>query len=142
MIFIVFFYTGSRDADKSSRPLGLRGQIERFDLAGTCIFVAATVCLLLALSWAGTTYAWDNARVVALLAIAGVLFCSFYGIERWKKDDAIFPLRLLRKRSIGAAILFGICLGGVFFVCIPTADFTYSANQDITTFLGKCLLHT
>ncbi|CEO58664.1 hypothetical protein PMG11_03371 [Penicillium brasilianum] len=116
MTFIIIFYTGSRGTDKSSRPIGLRGQIERFDLAGTCIFVAATVCLLLALSWGGTTYAWDNARIVVLLTAAGVLFCSFYGIERWKKDNAIIPLRLLHRRSIGAAILFGICLGGVFFI--------------------------
>ncbi|KAJ5167730.1 uncharacterized protein N7482_003324 [Penicillium canariense] len=116
MVFTIFFYDGSRGTDKSPRPVGLRGLIERFDLAGTCAFVAATVCLLLALSWGGTTYAWDNARIVALLTLAGVLFCSFYGIERWKKDNAIIPLRLLRRRSIGAAILFGICLGGVFFV--------------------------
>ncbi|OQD64048.1 hypothetical protein PENPOL_c008G04860 [Penicillium polonicum] len=116
MIFIIFFYTGSRGTDESSRPIGLRGQIERFDLAGTCIFVVATVCLLLALSWGGTTYTWDNARIIVLLTAAGVLFCSFYGIERWKKDNAIIPLRLLHRRSIGAAILFGICLGGVFFV--------------------------
>ncbi|KAJ5427298.1 hypothetical protein N7465_002368 [Penicillium sp. CMV-2018d] len=114
MIFIIFFYTGSRG--ESSRPIGLRCQIERFDLAGTCIFVVATVCLLLALSWGGTTYTWDNARIIVLLTAAGVLFCSFYGIERWKKDNAIIPLRLLHRRSIGAAILFGICLGGVFFV--------------------------
>lgn len=135
MIFIVFFYRGSHHTDDSSTPIGLRGQIEHFDLAGTCIFVAATACLLLALSWGGTTYAWDNARIVALLAIAGALFCSFYGVERWKKDDAILPLRLLRRRSIIAAILFGICLGGVFFVCIPTTDFALdAANQEISFF--------
>ncbi|OOQ90853.1 major facilitator superfamily transporter [Penicillium brasilianum] len=133
MIFIIIFYTGSRGTDKSSRPIGLRGQIERFDLAGTCVFVAATVCLLLALSWGGTTYAWNNARIVVLLTAAGVLFCSFYGIERWKKENAIIPLRLLRRRSIGAAILFGICLGGVFFVWIPNTDFALDpANQDMT----------
>ncbi|KAJ5529409.1 hypothetical protein N7527_002802 [Penicillium freii] len=116
MIFIIFFYTGSRGTDESSRPIGLRGQVERFDLAGTCIFVVATVCLLLALSWGGTTYTWDNARIIVLLTAAGVLFCSFYGIERWKGDSGIIPLRLLHRRSISAAILFGVCLGGVFFV--------------------------
>jgi hypothetical protein len=143
MIFTIFFYDGSRGTDKSPRPVGLRGLIERFDLAGTCAFVAATVCLLLALSWGGTTYAWDSARIIALLTLAGVLFCSFYGIERWKKDNAIIPLRLLRRQSIGAAILFGICLGGVFFVCISNANFALDpANQEITIVLGQCLLHT
>lgn len=117
MLFIVFFYSGNSGVEKSPRPIGLRGHIESFDLAGTCIFVAATVCLLLALSWGGTTYAWDSACIITLLTITGVLFCSFYGVERWNKDNAIVPLRLLHRRSIVAAILFGICLGGVFFVC-------------------------
>ncbi|KAF7864109.1 uncharacterized protein EAF02_010077 [Botrytis sinoallii] len=77
--------------------------------------MSATISLLLALSWGGTTFAWVSARIVALLTLAGVLFCSFFGIEYWMKDSAIIPLRLLRPRSIIAAIWFGLCLGGVFF---------------------------
>ncbi|CRL29292.1 Siderophore transporter, RhtX/FptX family [Penicillium camemberti] len=116
MIFITFFYDGSRGGQRTFESAGFQSEIARFDLAGTFIFISATICLLLALSWGGTTYAWDNACIIALLTVAGGLCCTFIGVEYWMKDSAIIPLRLLRKPSIGAAILFGLCLGGVFFV--------------------------
>lgn len=116
MVFIAFFYDGSRGDKRAAESTGFRSQIARFDLAGTFTFVSATICLLLTLSWGGTTYAWDNGRITAPLTVAGVLFCSFIGVEYWRKDSAIIPLRLLRRRSIIAAIWFGLCLGGVFFV--------------------------
>ncbi|KAI9643370.1 hypothetical protein NHQ30_007989 [Ciborinia camelliae] len=116
MIFIAFFYDGSRGGKRAFESTGFRSQIARFDLAGTFTFISATICLLIAISWGGTTYAWNNARIIVLLTLAGVLFCSFVGVEYWRKDSAIIPLRLLRRRSIVAAIWFGLCLGGVFFV--------------------------
>ncbi|CAG8908835.1 unnamed protein product [Penicillium egyptiacum] len=131
MIFIAFFYDGSRGGKRTFDSTGFRSHIARFDLAGTLIFVSATICFLLALSWGGITYAWDNACIIALLTVAGVLFCSFIGVEYWMEDSAIIPLRLLRTRSIGAAILFGLCLGSVFFVRCSNADFMlHLADQD------------
>ncbi|KAJ5810633.1 Major facilitator superfamily domain general substrate transporter [Penicillium pulvis] len=115
MIFVFFFYHAN-STDRILESTGSRSQIARFDLVGTFTFMSATICLLLALSWGGTTYAWDNVRIIVLLTLAGLLFCSFVGIEYWMKDSAIIPLRLLRSRSICAAIWFGICLGGVFFI--------------------------
>ena len=116
MLFIVFFYDGKRAGERDAESIGFRRQIARFDLPGIITFVSATIALLLALSWGGTTYPWSDKRIIALLVLAGVLFCSFIGVERWRKDSAIIPLRLLRRRSMTAAIVFGICLGGVFFV--------------------------
>ncbi|TGO46727.1 hypothetical protein BCON_0310g00050 [Botryotinia convoluta] len=116
MIFIALFYDGSRGRKNTSNSTGFSSQVARFDLAGTFTFMSATISLLLELSWGGTTYAWGSARIVALLTLTGVLFCSFFGIEYWMKDSAIIPLCLLYRRSIIAAIWFGLCLGGVFFV--------------------------
>lgn len=131
MIFIAFFYDGSRGSKRTFESTEFRRKIARFDLAGTFIFISATICLLLALSWGGTTYAWDNTCIIALLTVAGALFCSFIGVEYWMKDSAIIPLRLLRKPGIGAAILFGLCLGGVFFVRDSNTEFKFHlADQD------------
>ncbi|THV45738.1 hypothetical protein BGAL_0455g00040 [Botrytis galanthina] len=113
MIFITFFYDGSRGRKNTPNSTGFSSQVARVDLAGTFTFMSATVSLLLALSWGGITYAWGSTRIVALLTLAGFLFCSFFGIEYWMKDSAIIPLRLLRQRSIIAAIWFGLCLGEV-----------------------------
>ncbi|KAF7904464.1 hypothetical protein EAF00_001798 [Botryotinia globosa] len=120
MIFIPLFYDGSRGRKNTPNSTRFSSQVARFNLAGTFTFMSATISLLLAPSWGGTTYAWGSARIVALLTLAGFIFCSFYGIEYWMKDSAIIPLRLLRRRSIIAAIRSGLCLGGVFFVCSST----------------------
>jgi hypothetical protein len=130
MIFIAFFFDSTRGGKKAFESTSFCSQIARFDLGGTITFVAATICLLLAFSWGGTKYAWGNPRVISLLTIAGVLFCSFVRIEYWRKDSAIIPLRLLRRQSIIAAIWFGICLGGVFFVRDSSSEVSTSSLAD------------
>ncbi|KAB8257907.1 MFS general substrate transporter [Aspergillus pseudonomiae] len=101
IISIALFYDRRRGGERVLESARICNQIARFDLAGTFTLVSATICLLLALSWGGTTYAWDNPRIIALLTVA---------------DRAIVPLRLLRRRSVSAAIWYSLCLGGVFFV--------------------------
>ncbi|RAH46759.1 MDR family MFS transporter [Aspergillus brunneoviolaceus CBS 621.78] len=114
MLFVTFFYQSNPSVTRAST--GLYSQIARFDVGGTITLILATICLLLALSWGGTKYAWDDTYIIVLLTVSGILFCVFAGIERWMQDSAVIPLRLLHRRSMGAAILFSLCLGGVFFV--------------------------
>ncbi|KAF7907307.1 uncharacterized protein EAF01_004894 [Botrytis porri] len=61
--------------NNTSNSTGFRNQVARFDLAGSFTFMSATISLLLALSWGGTTYAWRSSGIAALLTLAGVLFC-------------------------------------------------------------------
>lgn len=124
MLFVTFFYRSNPSVTRAST--GLYSQIARFDVGGTITLILATICLLLALSWGGTKYAWDDTYIIVLLTVSGILFCVFAGIERWMQDSAVIPLRLLHRRSMGAAILFSLCLGGVFFVGARYATLTSS----------------
>jgi EmrB/QacA subfamily drug resistance transporter len=50
----------------------------RIDYAGAAMLVVTASALLLAFSWAGTTYAWTSPQILGLLAVtllAGVVFC-------------------------------------------------------------------
>ncbi|PYH86105.1 MFS general substrate transporter [Aspergillus uvarum CBS 121591] len=114
MLFVAFFYKSN--SSTTPAPTEMYSRLARFDVGGTITMMLATVCLLLAVSWGGTKYAWDDTHTIVLLTVSGILFCVFAGIERWMQDNALIPLRLLRRRSMGAAILFSVCLGGVFFV--------------------------
>ncbi|KAF7927493.1 uncharacterized protein EAE98_005875 [Botrytis deweyae] len=115
-----FLYEGSRGRKNISNSTGFSSQVARFDLAGTFTFMSATISLPLALSWCGTTYTWGITRIVALLTLAGVLFCSFFGIEYRMKDSAIIPSRLLRRRSIIAAIWFASVFEGALVSISPS----------------------
>ena len=65
-----------------------------FDPIGNTFFIAAEICLLLALEWGGTTYAWSNGRVVALFVLFGVLSLAFIGVETWQGESATSMLRI------------------------------------------------
>lgn len=80
------------------------------DAGGTVLFIGAICCLLMALTWGGQTYAWNDSKIIGLFIGFGLIsLCFLYWI--WKRGDAaLIPLRVLRKRSIymGAITLFGI----------------------------------
>ncbi|KAH8690387.1 major facilitator superfamily domain-containing protein [Phaeosphaeriaceae sp. PMI808] len=85
-----------------------------FDPLGTITFVPSIVCLLLALQWGGTTYAWSNGRVVALFAVFGILLLAFAAIQiyRSRRDEsrATVPVRFVVERSLTAAAFYGFCI--------------------------------
>lgn len=113
----------------------------QFDPAGTVLFIPAIVCLLLALQWGGSKYAWSDGRVVALFVIFGVLIIAFVGVQIWKGEDATVPPRVFRQGSILAGTSFGICLGGAFFLFIYYLPLWFQAVKG-TTAIGsgiRCL---
>lgn len=60
----------------------------QFDPIGTLLFIPAIVCLLLALQWGGTTYAWDSGRIIALFVVFGVCILVFIFVQWYLGDDA------------------------------------------------------
>src|SRR5215469_7041825 len=48
--------------------------IRRIDFVGAALASAATICLLLGLTWGGQTYPWASPQVIGTLVGAGVLF--------------------------------------------------------------------
>ncbi|CAK7206616.1 hypothetical protein SEUCBS139899_009416 [Sporothrix eucalyptigena] len=80
--------------------------LKRFDLVGTVLIIPSIVCLLLALQWAGTTYAWNSWRIILLLVIFGVCLVAWVGIQLHAGDAATLPLRLIKNRSLASAMVY------------------------------------
>ncbi|OAA68336.1 Major facilitator superfamily domain, general substrate transporter [Niveomyces insectorum RCEF 264] len=93
--------------------LAAREKAQRMDPLGTLLFTPAIVCLLLALEWGGTAYAWRSGRVVALLVLFAVLFVAWVVAEARMGELATVPRRLFCQRSIVAGMAFSLCVGGV-----------------------------
>ncbi|KAK4158311.1 MFS general substrate transporter [Chaetomidium leptoderma] len=89
---------------------------QKMDLVGNTILLPCLVCLLLALQWGGTTYAWNSWRCILLLCIFAVLFLVWAYAEARGGDNSTVPRRLLKMRSILAATWFAFCLFGMLFV--------------------------
>ncbi|KAJ5824834.1 Major facilitator superfamily domain general substrate transporter [Penicillium robsamsonii] len=70
-------------------------QLKRVDLVGNSILTAAVISILLALTWAGTTYAWSSWRVILplILGFGGLFLFYLHQISRFCAEPSI-PLRL------------------------------------------------
>lgn len=79
---------------------GARTWIGEIDFVGVLLFMPATVCLVLALQWAGTTYAWQSPHIIALLILTVVLGVAFLYSEYRRDDNSMLPLHLLRQRNV------------------------------------------
>ncbi|CAK7237930.1 hypothetical protein SBRCBS47491_010210 [Sporothrix bragantina] len=99
-------------------PQTLWEKMRPFDPIGSAIFMPAIICLLLALQWGGTTYAWKSGRIIALLVLFGVLISIFIFVQYMQQDDATVPPRIIKKRSVWAAGWYSFATGAAFLASV------------------------
>ncbi|KAG9063552.1 hypothetical protein KI688_004436 [Linnemannia hyalina] len=96
----------------------LKEQLARIDYAGTFFIIIAVICLLLPITWGGTTYAWDSAQVIALFCVAFVLIAVLMYVE-YKAVEPIIPPRLFKNATVtiifAVNFLTGMAFLGVIF---------------------------
>ncbi|KAI7827454.1 drug resistance transporter, EmrB/QacA subfamily, partial [Gamsiella multidivaricata] len=92
----------------------LREQLARIDYLGTLLIIVAVICLLLPITWGGTTYAWNSAVIIVLFCVAAVLIAVLMWVES-RAVEAIIPPRLFLNKTV--AVLFGVnFLTGIAFL--------------------------
>ncbi|MFF3853705.1 DHA2 family efflux MFS transporter permease subunit [Micromonospora sp. NPDC002575] len=84
------------------------------DWLGAALLVAGVSCLLLALSWGGTSYAWGSALIIGLF-VAGAVLGGLFLLQEARVAEPILPLRLFRSRTFALANGAGFVLGLVMF---------------------------
>ena len=104
----------------SLRSSAYRGKaaLRRIDFGGSISAAAATVCLLLGLTWGGVTYPWNSPQVIGMLAAAIVLFVVFFVIERRFAVEPILPLDLFKNRVFAAGALLSLAIGMALFAVV------------------------
>ena len=109
----------------------LKQQFAQLDPLGNLCFLPGVACLLLALQWGGSTYAWHDAKIIALLVLSGILLLSFIGIQMWKQELATVPPRILKQRSIAAGFTFGFCGGAAMLVMVYYLPIWFQAIKGV-----------
>ena len=94
----------------------------RLDVAGAIVMVAATVLLLLALTWGGTRFPWASPQILALLA-GSILLWALFAFRLITAREPFLPLTLLTNPVVGfgtasVACVFGTMIGLSIFVPI------------------------
>lgn len=90
-------------------------RVLKLDLLGTAMLIPAIICLLLALQWGGTEYAWNSSVVIGLFVGSVLMAAVFVGIQIWKGDKGTLPPRLFKSRDMLCAMLFALFFGASFF---------------------------
>lgn len=127
VLFILFFYKPQKSAKNLAK--GWKAKFNQFDFFGTLIFLPMIVCLLLALTWGGSKYPWNNGNIIGLFVAFGVLLIIFIGIQFWKKDNGTVPPRVLSQRSVAAAAWYALFIGGAFFIMVYYLPIWFQAIQ-------------
>ncbi|KAF4637551.1 hypothetical protein G7Y89_g520 [Cudoniella acicularis] len=111
-------------------------KLAQLDPLGTLCFLPSIVCLILALQWGGSQYAWSNARIIVLLVLFAILLTCFIIIQIWKGEQATVPPHVFKQRSIVCGFIFSICLGS------SMALMTYYLPIWFQAILGVDALHS
>lgn len=97
-------------ANISDRDTGYTGwaAVRRIDFLGAALAGAATICLLLGLSWGGNqVYDWSSPQIVSVLIASGVLYTLFFIAERFAAEP-ILPLDLFHNQVFSVSALLSL----------------------------------
>jgi EmrB/QacA subfamily drug resistance transporter len=121
-------------------PAGARRRREPIDWAGAALLTIATVGLLLACMWGGTTHPWGSAPVLLAGALGLLAVLALALIER-RASDPFLPVRLLRSRvpraTAAGSVLVGIL---VLAITIYTPVFVQGVLERSATTSGTVLI--
>ncbi|EXJ81980.1 hypothetical protein A1O1_08047 [Capronia coronata CBS 617.96] len=130
-IAAVFFFF--KNPERKHSNLTTKQKIGQIDLLGAFFLICAIVCLLLALQWGGTTYAWSNSKVWGCLLGFGLLILVFTGIQIHKGELATLPPRImLRQRTVFVCAFFSAFLAMGLYTHIFYLPFYFQAVKGTT----------
>jgi MFS family permease len=112
---LVIFLFLRIDQKQNVAGLTVVQRVLSLDLLGTAMLVPSIVCLLLALQWGGTNYAWNSSVIIGLFVGFALMAIVFVGIQIWKGDKGTLPPRLFKNRDVVCAMLFAFFFGAAFF---------------------------
>lgn len=124
VVLVLLVFTRVPDAHEKPKPLAvLKDLHNKLDLVGFVLFAPAIIMLLLAMQWGGNQYAWDSATIIGL-------FCGFGGnllvwaAWNWhKKDAALIPVSMVKKRTVWSACLNIGALMSALYISTYCNDF-------------------
>ena len=100
---LLFFLPATLSVPTSTR-IG-RAAVRRIDVLGALLSAAATICLMLGLTWGSSqVFAWSSAPVLSMLG-GGVLALRPVSAGRAESSEPILPLSLFRNQVFSVAVL-------------------------------------
>ncbi|KAF1363464.1 MFS general substrate transporter [Lizonia empirigonia] len=129
---LAIFWFNHTDPPKRE-SLTVLQQIQRLDPIGILFFVPFIMCLILALEWGGTTYAWSSPRVIGLLVTFAVLLIIFGIVETLTPETAMAPTRVVLNRSVAGSMIFTFLNYGAVMAIVYYLAIWFQAAKGLST---------
>ena len=130
-ILVTTFILDLKNQKLDATGVTFMDKLKQLDPIGNLAFFPGIICLVLALQWGGTKYAWSDGRIIAMLVLCGVLILVFAGIQVWKKEEATVPPRIVTMRSMAAAIFFAFFSGSSAMVLMYYLPLWFQAIKGV-----------
>ncbi|KAI1065810.1 hypothetical protein LB507_001012 [Fusarium sp. FIESC RH6] len=128
-VFLFFFHTMSKKKHESVPALE---HITRLDPLGTFFFVPSMVCLILALQWGGSTYAWSSWRLIVLFVIFGLTLIAFAIVQVKMPKTATIPVKVITQRTMLACAWISLFVGGGMMVVVYYLPLWFQATKGVS----------
>ncbi|KAK3944889.1 hypothetical protein QBC46DRAFT_360851 [Diplogelasinospora grovesii] len=115
LVFMCFFWNPPKERFE---PAPFKEHVRRLDPIGMIFFLPGCVCLLLALQWGGSTFAWSSWQTILLLALFAVMTAAFIAVQILKPDTAMVPPRIITQRSVAFGTAFTFFLAGSMLMMV------------------------
>ncbi|MBM3944205.1 MAG: MFS transporter [SAR202 cluster bacterium] len=108
LLFIRFFPNAKREAKK-----------RRLDYFGIALLLVGVSCLILGLSWGGSSFPWSSPQVIVMFVVAAICTVAFIFWEQ-RAADPVMPLGIYKNPIVAVSVLavffsgFGMFAGPVF----------------------------
>ncbi|KAG9240036.1 putative efflux pump antibiotic resistance protein [Calycina marina] len=96
--------------------LTIRQQLGKLDLLGELFLFPCLICLLLALQWGGSTYAWSSWRIILLFVLFGVCLVAFIVTQILRPETATIQSSVITNRSVISAMWFMFSLSSTMLL--------------------------
>jgi EmrB/QacA subfamily drug resistance transporter len=86
----------------------------KIDYLGATLLAGFAVCVVLATSWGGTTYAWNSPTIIGLFA-AAIVFLIGWWFSAQRASEPVLPLRLFRNPVFTVCAAISLAAGFAMF---------------------------
>ena len=98
VVLILLFMPNFKTVDRQSR----------IDIPGTLFIVLSLVPMLLAFSFAGSTYAWASPQIIGMLVLSAVMLV-FFVIAESRSPNPIIPMTFFKDRTMWVTLVTVFC---------------------------------
>ncbi|KAF5027462.1 hypothetical protein F66182_423 [Fusarium sp. NRRL 66182] len=125
--FFLFFFL--KISSKKQESVPIIKHITRLDPLGTFFFVPSMVCLILALQWGGSAYAWSSWRLILLFVLFGITWIAFAVVQVKMPKTATVPVKVIKQRTMLACAWIMLFLGGGMMLVIYYIPLWFQATK-------------